>query len=339
MNILITGSNGFVMSVLARQLLESDPAVHITGCSTSLPDDLLLEFIGDYLSRVDFRQLDVRDRQAVTAAIASAEPEVVIHGAAVTHSAELERTDPVRFIDVNVMGATHVLDAACRQRSVRKVILVSSGAVYGAGEPQAAPLGEDAPLVPNELYGISKVASELVAERFRDLYGMNIDILRLGKIFGPMERPTSGRSVMSVPFRLAAAVVAGEEAIVTARTMHSSGDWTSAVDIAVAIAGLCRDTTPRCGTYNLAAGVLTPLADLAEAFGARIVVVDAASGSQRQVIDSDPALRWGKEGSFSIHKATRELSWQPRPLPEQVAEYAEWARAHPICFAGGHGAI
>ncbi|WP_369201577.1 hypothetical protein [Streptomyces sp. PU-14G] len=49
------------------------------------------------------------------------------------------------------------------------------------------------------MYGVTKVTGELVARRFSALYGLHVPLARLTKMFGPMERTSSGRAVMSLP--------------------------------------------------------------------------------------------------------------------------------------------
>ncbi|MCM3659783.1 NAD(P)-dependent oxidoreductase [Georgenia satyanarayanai] len=328
MTVFITGARGFVMSVLMRRLLESDPDCRIVAADITEPDDLLIRSLGEGAGRVEFRMLDVRDGHAVSEAISAAAPDVVVHGATVTHVPEWEVADPARFIDVNVMGTTRVLDAARSTPSVRKVVHVSSAAVYGPGTGDPGPLPEDAPLLPDEMYGVSKVASELVARRFGQLYDLDVPIVRFTKVFGPMERPSASRASMSLPFHLASALVNGHPTALTERTSRAVGDWVSAVDVADALVALCGDTAVRSGTYNLASGSFVDVPELIDLFGADVVEAPAGGAA----VDMDPDLRDGKNGCYSVQRAADDLGWRPRDLRTQVAEYVAWAHDHPECF-------
>ncbi|MEE6289340.1 NAD(P)-dependent oxidoreductase [Georgenia sp. MJ173] len=328
MTIFITGARGFVMSVLMHRLLESDIDCRIVAVDITEPDELLLRSLGNAVERVQFRTLDVRDGDAVTAAIKAAAPDVVVHGATITHVPEWERANPARFIDVNVMGTTRVLDAARSTPSVRKVVHVSSAAVYGTGTGDTGPLPEDVPLLPDEMYGVSKVASELVARRFSELYDLDVPIVRFTKVFGPMERPSSSRASMSLPFHLASALVNGRPAALTERTTRAVGDWVSAVDVADALVALCGETAARSGTYNLASGSLAGVPELVDLFGADVVT----AAYDKAVVDMDPDLRHGKNACYSIQRAADDLGWRPRDLRTQVAEYVAWAHDNPECF-------
>src|SRR5699024_5017860 len=164
--------------------------VRVIAADITEPDQILLQFLDGEADRLQFRRLDVRDGAAVAEAVATTAPEVVVHAATLTHVPHWEQEDPARYVDVNVMGTTRVLDAARRTRSVRKVVHVSSAAVYGTGTQDSGPLSEDAPLLPDEMYGVSKVASELIAQRYSALYDLDIRIVRFTKFFGPIERPS-----------------------------------------------------------------------------------------------------------------------------------------------------
>ncbi|WP_182881007.1 NAD-dependent epimerase/dehydratase family protein [Microbispora sp. H10949] len=328
MRVLVTGACGFVMSVFIRCFLQDHEEARVLALDVGEPDEAWSGHLADVAGRVDFVRCDVRDRARLTTLFARHRPETVVHGATVTLVPEWEREDPVRFLDVNVMGTAAVLDAARRAGSVGRVVHVSSAAVYGAGDPgRTEPQDEDTPLEPDEMYGVSKVAAELVARRFAALYGMSVPIVRCTKVFGPMERPTSARTLMSLPYHLARALVAGTPLAVTPRTLRAAGDWISAVDVAAALGLLCTRPDVGSAAFNLAGGAAVPVPRLAELFGVELAAGPAAD-PERAVVDADPALRSGKDGTYSVLRAARRLGWRPRDLPRQVGEYREWALAH-----------
>ncbi|GAA5040080.1 hypothetical protein GCM10023259_006900 [Thermocatellispora tengchongensis] len=324
----MTGACGFVMSVFARRFLRDHPEATVLALDAGEPDDVWRAYLADVAGRVEFEVCDVRDRDRLAGLFDRHRPAAVVHGAAVTLVPEWEREDPGRFLDVNVMGTAAVLDAARRTRSVRRVVHLSSAAVYGAGDPgRTEPQDEDTALEPDEMYGVSKAAGELVARRFATLYGMSVPIVRCVKVFGPMERPTATRAVMSVPYHLARARVAGTPLAVTPRTLRAAGDWISAADVAVALGLLCTRAGVESAALNLSGGVLTPVPRLAELFGVELV-----GDAERAVLDAGPSSRSGKNGACHAGRAARLLGWRPRGLAEQVAEYRDWALAHPHLF-------
>jgi UDP-glucuronate 4-epimerase len=95
--------------------------------------------------------------------------------------------NPAAYIDANVTGTAHVLDAA-RRAGVGRVVLGSSSSVYGDATP--APFTEDAPAVaPISPYAASKRAAELLGHAFAHLYPVRIVCLRFFTVYGPRQRP------------------------------------------------------------------------------------------------------------------------------------------------------
>jgi len=322
MRVLVTGATGFVMSVLVASLVRDGDEV--TAVDVTEPDEVFFGLVGGR-DRVRFHRGDVRDASAMAGLVAAARPDAVVHGATVTHVPEWEPVDPVRYADVNIGGTVAVLDAARKVPSVRRFVYVSSGAVYGV-EPGEEPVPESGPPAPAELYGVTKLSAELLAGRFAALYDLEIPVVRFTKVFGPMERPTHARALMSVPYHLAAAAVAGRPARVTPRSLEASADWLSATDVAAALTTLLHAPEARSVPYNLATGVRTPLRDLASWFGVDLETAPDAP------IDLDPAARHGKNAPYAVTRARSDLGWRPRPLQAQVAEYLTWAKDHPSIF-------
>src|SRR5205085_5463207 len=89
--------------------------------------------------------------------------------------------------DVNVRGTAVVLDEA-RKAGTRRFVLGSSSSVYGArAEP---PFRETARIdSPESPYAASKVASEVLARTFHNLYGLEVAALRFFTVYGPRQRP------------------------------------------------------------------------------------------------------------------------------------------------------
>jgi CDP-glucose 4,6-dehydratase len=130
---------------------------------------------------------DVRDAEAVAAAVARLEPEIVIHMAAqafVRHSF----AEPVATYATNVMGTVNVLDAVRRTRGVRVVVVVSSDKCYENrewvwGYRESDPMGGHDP------YSSSKGATELVTAAYRASFfdapgAPAVASARAGNVFG-----------------------------------------------------------------------------------------------------------------------------------------------------------
>ena len=105
----------------------------------------------------------------------------VIHLAGVLPSAF--RADPVTGAEVNLGGAVNLLNAAV-SAGAKRFVFASSMSVYGSA-PSARLLTEDDPAVPDDPYGASKRAIELVGEAMDDQGAIEFVALRIARIVGP----------------------------------------------------------------------------------------------------------------------------------------------------------
>jgi len=110
---------------------------------------------GATLQTADLPALDITDAGAVSAAVEAAEPEAVINAAAYTAVDKAETERDLAFA-VNGDGAAHIA-AACKSAGCR-LLHVSTDYVFGEGF--SAPIDEEAPTDPLNVYGLSKLAGE-----------------------------------------------------------------------------------------------------------------------------------------------------------------------------------
>jgi nucleoside-diphosphate-sugar epimerase len=163
---LITGGAGFVGINLVRYLLPK-------GINLVVLDVAPFDF-ADVADRVHAIRGDVRDPAAVRRAMAGV--DVVVHTAAA-----LPLYKPEQILSTEVDGTRCVLEAA-RQAGVRRVVHVSSTAVYGV--PDHHPLLETDRMHGVGHYGKAKVLAEGVCEGFRR-EGMCLPVLRPKSMVGP----------------------------------------------------------------------------------------------------------------------------------------------------------
>ncbi len=329
MKIMITGLCGFVMSMLAKEILTKYAQAEIVGIDIAGPDETAARLFADHRHRLTLLQADITDAQAINTLFDQVKPDYLIHGATVTHVDAWEREQPGRFITVNTLGTLNLLQAAVACRSVKKALYISSAAVYGGRGPET-PEGlqpESGPFYPDELYGISKFAAEQICQRFMQLHGLPVAIVRMTKVFGAMERPTSARASMSIPYRLMQAALRQKPVTISQRSAHALSDWISVDDVARALVRLFPVEAPT-GVYNMASGQGTPLSTLVAQFPVEI----RWTGEGEADIDSDPNERYGKNGCYDIGRLTSAIDWRPQPVEEQCAQYIQWARENPAAF-------
>ena len=120
-------------------------------------------FVGTHLERLlgveaDAPELDVLDRPTLEAAIASAQPRAVVHLAAQS-SVAASWQDPADAWAVNVLGTVNILEAVRTGAPAARVLVASTGEVYGRAEVMPTP--ESAAVAPISPYAASKAAAEL----------------------------------------------------------------------------------------------------------------------------------------------------------------------------------
>ncbi|HQX16922.1 MAG TPA: NAD-dependent epimerase/dehydratase family protein [Anaerolineales bacterium] len=172
MNFLITGAAGFLGSSLANQLAREGHQVRgLDDLSTGDPKSLSPD--------VHFTRGDVSDRPKLWTLLQ--EVDVVYHLAARVSVPE-SVLYPRDYNNVNV-GGTVALMEAMRDVGVRRVVLASSGAVYGDLADQ--PLTESLTPAPRSPYAVSKLSAEYYVRTIGGLWGIETVSLRIFNAYGP----------------------------------------------------------------------------------------------------------------------------------------------------------
>jgi len=168
MRILVTGAAGKVGRAVVRDLVAAGHQVRALDRSP-LPPELR--------GGVEMEYADITDRIALLRAADGC--EAVAHLAAIPNPV----ADPDGLFGPNVIGTQYVL-AAAEAAGIRRVALASSCSAYGfvfsenGFVPSRIPVSEDTPLLPEDLYGLSKQLSELTAAAYTRKTGMATTCLR-----------------------------------------------------------------------------------------------------------------------------------------------------------------
>ena len=335
MTLLVTGGTGFVMSVLARTWLEADPNARAVILDAAALDDVAKRYFAPVVDRLSVIVADITKPDTWHAALSQHAFTHVVHGATITPISrgtareaqrEPEAENPGRIVEVNLMGTVALLDWARATPGLRRFIYVSSGAVYKHHGPdrRGEPLPEDGYVMPRTLYGVSKLASELITERYGELFGLSTTSARLASVYGTMDRPTATRSFRHGPNRVAHMAIAGEKRV-RVNTLDAVGDYIHAEDVARAIIALLQPASLRYSVYNIAIGRTTRLGDFIDwaaekspEFQAEITRMEDAD------IVQDPTRVDGMWGAYDISRITAETGWKPRPVKQAFQAYMDW---------------
>jgi CDP-glucose 4,6-dehydratase len=179
--VLLTGHTGFKGAWLALWLQRM--GARVTGLADAVPTEPSLFALARVGEGMDDRRADVRDLAAVSAIVADADPEIVIHMAA---QAFVRRSyhDPVGTYATNVMGTVHVLEAVRQSGAgVRAIVNVTSDKCYDNRE-QGRPFVETDPMGGHDPYSNSKGCAELVADAYRRSWDLPLASVRAGNVIG-----------------------------------------------------------------------------------------------------------------------------------------------------------
>jgi UDP-glucose 4-epimerase len=187
---LITGVAGFIGSSIARAVLaQGDKVRGIDNLSTGKRENL-----DEIADRVDFREADILDLEAVQRA--SEGVDYVFHEAAIP-SVPKSVLDPLGSNRANVDATVNVLVAA-RDAKVKRVVYAASSSAYG--DTPTLPKREDMAPNPISPYAVAKLASEYYMTSFYRCYGLETVCLRYFNIFGPRQDPSSQYSGVLAKF-------------------------------------------------------------------------------------------------------------------------------------------
>jgi len=325
LKVLVTGGTGFVGLNIVEALLARGDEV-VVASDTELPPYAcaVLERLPGKLKDV---RADVADAREVDSLFAEHRPVMVVHAAVITAGEAREFTAFDRIVDVNVKGTAHVLAAAVAQ-GVRRLVYTSSGSAFGRALIEGGTVTEDTPAQPDNLYSITKHASERVCARFRELRGLDVVCARLGSVFGPWERNTGMRDSLSLPFQVFRHALTGNEVILP--RVEARRDWVYSRDVASGIMGLLDAGTLRHQLYNLSSGIdwtnygmrwCEALRHAMPQLRARV----AGEGESANV----SFLGHRDRAMMSIERLSTETGFRPRAAREDVfAEFVAWLSTH-----------
>lgn len=187
MKVLVTGGAGFIGSNLAELLLTENHEITIL--------DEFNDFYDPAIKRANIERLknsariheaDIRNESAVHRVFTEGKFDAVIHLAA-RAGVRPSIKEPRLYIDTNITGTFHLLEAA-KQTGVARFIFASSSSVYGV--IPTAPFSEEmcinATISP---YAATKMAGEQLCSNYSHLYGLRCICLRLFTVYGPRQRP------------------------------------------------------------------------------------------------------------------------------------------------------
>lgn len=293
--VLVTGSAGLVGYQVAKSLHEA--GIDVLGVDLR-PSD------GPFPATV----ADVADLNAMQPLI-ERRPNVV-HAGAIS-GPMLMLNDPYGIARANLGGALTIFEA-CRRAQVRRLVWLSSIAVYG-DQPTLDPVPESTPMNPQSFYGHTKSAGEILLHGYVARYELDAVALRLSSVFAPRRQTEFGlRSVIQAG--LAGHPVEVAEAGTSYRQYMHVDDAAEAVRLALAA-----PSCPRL-VYNITGGTWETEAALSREIAEHLPGLITRPGPK--------AWNEGHLGPLVIDAAATDLGYRPRvSLRDGLRELVEFYRA------------
>lgn len=187
--VFITGSAGFIGFHLAEVLLREGWDVHGYDGMTDYYDVRLKQRRVEILqqhSGFTFTKAMLEDQPALSASVAMARPDVIVHLAAqagVRYSIE----NPRAYLDANIVGAFNLMEAALAARPAH-LLMASTSSVYGANIEMPYAENQKADMQMS-FYAATKKANEAMSHAWAHIHGLPITMFRFFTVYGPWGRP------------------------------------------------------------------------------------------------------------------------------------------------------
>ncbi len=309
MNVLITGIDGFVGSHLVEALLDR-PGIRMGGI---VHPDSRSTHIDHLLSRVSIRRLDIADAGSVRDAILSDMPEQIYHLAGQAF-VPLSMEKPYGTFQTNIVGTLNVLEAA---RELMKgsgkpcrVLVVSSGEVYGEVARSALPVHEEEALRPQNPYAVSKASADMIARQYRTSFGLPVVVARPFNHLGPRQSPLFVGSAFAK--QIAEISLRKREPEIQVGNLEPRRDFTDVRDVVQAYIKILEGDRQHA-VYNVCSGRSVRIGDLLEMFR-------EASGVSVKIVP-DPLRKRSQDVVEIVGDASRlrvETGWHPEIKLEQT---------------------
>lgn len=246
------------------------------------------------------------DRRFVDA-VRAYRPSLLVHcagTASVPDSVAEPYVDFQRTVDV----CAFVLETLRTEAPKCHFVLLSSAAVYG--NPESQPITEAAPTKPVSPYGYHKMICELLAREASELHGLKTSVLRIFSAYGERQR----KQVVFDMFRKFTSP--GNVPVEIIGTGAETRDFVHANDVAKCVETIAEQRA--FGTFNIASGLATSIADLAE-------LVARTIGSRKEIKFSGER-RMGDPVTWcaDVQKLADVGFRSQIPLDQGLATFAQW---------------
>lgn len=275
------------------------PALHGAG-----HDVVGLERPGSAPAGLDCLEVDLRDRDAVAAALRKTRPARIVHLAALAAPSDAAR-DPLEAERVNDLAVGHLLAAIARHAPRARLLHIGTGDVYGLQTLEDTPFREDAPLRPENAYAATKAAGERRVERACERDGIHAVRARPFNHTGP-GRPAAYAEA-SFARQIALIERGASEPVLHVGNLESVRDYSDVRDVVDAYL-LLLERGESGAAYNVCSGRGHSLSELVE----RLIAFSDATPSIIVDLERFRPTTGERVAAVGDPARLRALGWVPR---------------------------
>ena len=181
--VLVTGAGGFIGSHLTEELVRQGEEVRAFVRYNSRDERGLLEELPkEVQNQFEVATGDLKDPDGVKKAVRGCSR--VFHLGALI-AIPYSYIHPFDFVQTNVVGTAHLLNACLEEGSIQRIIHTSTSEVYGTA--QYVPIDEKHPLQAQSPYSASKIGADKLVESYFLSFGLPVATLRPFNTFGPRQ--------------------------------------------------------------------------------------------------------------------------------------------------------
>jgi nucleoside-diphosphate-sugar epimerase len=242
-----------------------------------------------------------------------------IHGAAVSNEA-YAFPDPSSAVITNI-GATAVLLETARLQNWDRFILVGTGSVFEKRKWTGAPIPEDAPLEPGNVYSVTKASSEMLCEMYRTHFGLSASVVRISWVYGPpvVARDATRGPIPSFVIRALRGEVIHEDGA------DFSAGFTYIEDVANGLLAAAAANQLNEPVYHLSHGLNFSLGEVADAISDIVPGADIKLGPGTLPWTKFTAMR----DPLSAQNLRADAGFEPTFLLDKgISQFAKWLRAN-----------
>lgn len=311
--IVVTGASGFIGSHLVEQLVTHGARVRAFIHYNSRGDRGLLELLDETLLReIEIITGDLQDQEAVRSALK--DREIVFHLGALV-AIPYSYLQPLSFVQTNVLGTAHVLNAALAY-GIERLIHTSTSETYGTA--QYSPINEKHPLVAQSPYAASKIAADKLAESYHLSFGLPVATIRPFNTYGPRQ---SGRAV--IPTIITQAL---SQDVIRLGATFPQRDFTYISDTIDGFLRIAECDQALGQVVNLGSGQAVSITEVVERVGALLgrSLPILSEPSRLRPVHSEVGLLVADN-----HKAAALCGWRPTvSLEEGLRKTLDWIAWH-----------